>query len=227
LRYFDSDLGFGKTKSLAVNNPDSTPPADIITRGTETAREPHAFAETHRQYRSPVGGFVRHLVGEFYNEALSKQHLDTSMVLIPGHADSTQVIQSNGDSIGTAKATGVSVSDDGQAEMQTTVHMGNSNTITFGTEYLLNRVHFGATVDRNTGAPLLGSTDRVRMISNTGVYAQDELHIGNASTLVPGLRFDYHSTFGPVLSPKFGATLSPVDWLHARFSVGTASVHRL
>jgi outer membrane receptor protein involved in Fe transport len=218
----DSDLGFGRTKSLALNNPANPAPADIITKGQKLLASPMLSLKLADNIDVRIGGFVRHLVGEFYNESLSKQHLDTSMVLIPGHADSTRVVQSNSDSIRYSESYWRSVSDDGQAEIQATMRLWKVNTFIFGAEYLLNRVHFGETVDRATGVPLLGSQGRIEMISNTGIYAQDEVHLGDISTIVPGLRFDYHSAFGPVLSPKIGGTFSPIDWLHLRMSIGQA-----
>jgi outer membrane receptor for ferrienterochelin and colicins len=57
-------------------------------------------------------------------------------------------------------------------------------------------------------------------VDTTSVYAQDELTLFNDLTLVPGIRYDYHSTFGDSVNPKLSAMYRVIEGTNLRGSVG-------
>jgi outer membrane cobalamin receptor len=62
LRYFNSDLGFGKTKNIL---PDSM---NIVTKGDKILIGPQAKIIFSDRFTLHAGGFYRHVTGEFWNE---------------------------------------------------------------------------------------------------------------------------------------------------------------
>jgi outer membrane receptor for ferrienterochelin and colicins len=219
-RYFYSDLGFGKTKSDTINSTNKTP-SDIITKGRKIVVGPMLQTKVNDMVDLRVGGFVRRLYGDFYNEAPSYEvHVpDTQWIIRP----TSYVLKDSivADSTRFAASYWGSISDDGQIEAMATVRLP-WNTISVGGDYLYNKVAFGATVDRQTGVPLLGSVGRTERIANTGLYVQDEMTPVKGLMILPGLRFDAHSRFGSVLSPKLGVSYAPTKLLQTRLSAGSA-----
>ncbi len=62
VRYFNSDLGFGKTKNIL---PDSM---DIITKGEKVLIGPQVKITFSDRFTLHASGFYRHVTGEFWNE---------------------------------------------------------------------------------------------------------------------------------------------------------------
>lgn len=219
-RYFQSDQGFGMTKSDTLHNPTDSIPNDIDMFGRKIMVGPSISLDISEQMKLRFSGYVRRLVGEFYNEALSNvaTRTDTDMVLGVPVARTTYVR----DSTRFEESYWKSISDDGQLGIQTNYRLGQHHSVVAGAEYLTNRINFGHTVSRETGEPLLGSTRRKETIHNGAVYLQDEIRLFDRLNLVPGIRSDYHSLFGGVVSPKLGASLQITDWLGARTSGGRA-----
>jgi len=115
-----------------------------------------------------------------------------------------------------------SYTNDGQVEAHATLRLGQHNTLTAGADFLGNAVEFGATRDRVTGEPIAGFDSGSASIADGGVYVQDELRLWDRLNVVPGIRLDYHSEIGLVLSPKLACSYRATDWLTARLSGGRA-----
>ena len=96
----------------------------------------------------------------------------------------------------------------------------DSNDITAGFDYLQNNAIFGATTDRLTNDTITGSGKG--SIQNTGVYVQDEIRGPWGFKAVPGIRYDYHSLFKGVISPKFGVLWNWYKPLQSHGSVSRA-----
>jgi outer membrane receptor for ferrienterochelin and colicin len=220
VRYFQSDQGFGMTKSDTLHNPTDSIPNDIDMFGRKIMAGPSISLNLSEQLNLQFSGYVRRLVGEFYNEALSNVATRTDTEMVSG----VPVVQTTHirDSTRYEESYWKSVSHDGQVEAQTRLNLGEHNSVVAGVEYLANRIRFGHTVSRETGEPLWGSTRRNETIHNGAIYAQDELRVLDRLNLLPGIRADYHSLFGVVVSPKLGASLRITEWLTTRASGGRA-----
>jgi outer membrane receptor protein involved in Fe transport len=199
-RYFDSDLGFGMTRFLV---PDSQ---DIITTGRKFLVGPSMDIRLTDRLDLTVGGYYRHLDGEFWNEKASdSMYITASETLLANERSYWK-----------------STSNDWQVESRLLARVGSHQTLTAGIDYLRNAINFGAYVNPITGDTFPNSHGRKDYITNFGVFVQDEIVLFNRLNIVPGVRLDYHSTFGAAVSPKLGVSWKAIDMLRLRGSVGRA-----
>jgi outer membrane receptor for ferrienterochelin and colicins len=98
-----------------------------------------------------------------------------------------------------------------QGELQYTWYTSDSNTLTLGGE--LQRQTIDYTIENPTGSVI--QVDE--QVDTASLYVQDELTLGDALTLVGGLRFDDHSVFDSEINPKLSLmyTLSESTTLRA------------
>jgi outer membrane receptor for ferrienterochelin and colicin len=198
VRYFESELGVGKTKQLA---PDQQ---DIITGGQKYLIAPVFEWKLTDKISLELGSYYRQVKGSFYSEAISQRiKIDTI----------------NYSTVWTASVWDA-VSNDWQFQAKSSMHLTRSHVITLGFENLWNKINFGATEDRHTRIPLMGSTPEKADIINSGIYFQDEFTPWSRLLLVPGVRFDHHSVFGWAVSPKVGAFFEVAVPLSLRASFG-------
>jgi outer membrane cobalamin receptor len=189
LRYFRSDLGFGKTKYIL---PDST---DITTKGEKILVGPRLSMAITKDFNLRIGGFFRHVTGEFWNEA------DTGL---GNYGQSYWNSQTN----------------DWQAESQATLSMGRHNTLTVGADILRNSADFGAFINPKTNNPLPWAFSTSKAIFNGAGYIQDEMNFFDRLNIVPVMRLDYHSAFGSAFSPKLGISYKLNDMIRLHSSAG-------
>lgn len=196
-RYFDSELGFGKTKKL-------TPNEDIITAGRKWIISPILKMSLSPTLYMRSGCYYRGMTGEFWNEEPIKDSLvhDTPAYM---------------------RSYWKSLMTDWQIEHQAIVTLGKANILTTGFDLLSNNINFGAKEHPQTGEMVPGSYSTDETIINFGLYLQDELSlVGKRLIIVPGLRLDYHSDFGSALSPKLGVSWRITDKVRTRLSAGGA-----
>ncbi|MFW5775259.1 MAG: TonB-dependent receptor plug domain-containing protein [Chitinivibrionales bacterium] len=192
-RFFDSELGFGKT-----GNTDD----DVVTLGQKILVGPEAlFSVGESDVR--IAGFYRRVTGVFDNEEETEITTDgggTQPVYVPNRWES--------------------VSDAGQGEASINIPLGDWQTFTVGLDALYNKIAFGATLNTDTDDTLKpGVTES---IYNVAAYIQDEITLAERFSFLPGVRFDYHSEFGGVFSPKFGMHVRLTDELGLRATAGKA-----
>jgi hypothetical protein len=123
-RYFDSELGFGRTKKVV---PDSV---DIVTAGSKMLVGPELSYRPAEWLHLRLGGFYRSLTGEFWNEDIDMG----TMLHVPSFWRSA--------------------SHDWQLASRGTARLGEHHTVTAGLEFLSNRIRFGATVNPAEGDTL-------------------------------------------------------------------------
>lgn len=194
-RFFDSELGFGLTRSTPE-------PHDVITQGQKLLIGPEVkFSMGESDIR--IAGFLRRVTGQFSNE------------------EEAELVSDRGDIYSdNVPSKWESVSDGGQFEGSITSPVGEMQNLTAGFDLLYNRISFGATLNRlNDDTIKSGVTES---IYNVAAYVQDELDIGGRVSLLPGLRLDHHSVFGSVASPKFGIHVIVTDELGMRATAGKA-----
>jgi outer membrane cobalamin receptor len=191
-RYFNSDLGYGKTAH-------TNPLVDRNTEGNKFLVGPELKMNVSDGIDVKLGGFFRTLNGKFYNEGYTA---DTPHVAVPSVWGAT--------------------SNDGQANGQVTLRLIEHNSITAGFEILDNAIDFGANVNSITGETLLGAYGVKKSIYNLGFYLQDEVKYFDRLVVVGGMRIDDHSIFGSAYCPKIGASFKLTDYLRLRSSVGRA-----
>lgn len=169
---------------------------DVDIKGRKVLAGPYLDWQPTDNFDLHIGGYARRLTGEFYNTSYHPETGET----VPSYWKS--------------------VVDDGTAEAQTTVRVGDANTVTAGIDYLENQVAFGATRHRVTEEIIYPGGDE--RIGNFGVYVQDELRLWDRFVAIPGVRLDYHSLVGTVLSPKIACSYRFAEQLRGRFSFGRA-----
>jgi outer membrane receptor for ferrienterochelin and colicins len=111
---------------------------------------------------------------------------------------------------------------DWRIECLLTADLGPSHTLVAGTDFLQNQADYDPIVDAGTKAALPGSTGEDEEISNLGIFLQDEIRLGEKVRLVPGVRFDSHSEFDTVASPKIACSYTAVGGTVVRASIGSA-----
>jgi outer membrane cobalamin receptor len=190
-RYFGSDLGFGVSEL-------GHPPAAISTQGQKFLVGPVLKVNITPTFDLTVGGYFRNLKGKFYNLGVT--------------ADSAH------DSV---ESVWTSSSDDWQVDAQSTLKIGQSNTVTAGFDFLDNTIDFGPRVVAATGALLFGANGKASAMQNGGLYVQDEFRFWRLITIA-GLRVDYNSVFGPVPCPRLGAIYKQNNMLRLKVSAGRA-----
>lgn len=203
VRYYGSDLGFGKTKRDTLTPGDSAP-GNVDVLGSKFLVGPEATWTPSSAFQVKLWGFYRYVRGEFHGEDID--YYDTaSSPAVPRYVESYWT----------------SRPIDGQVQAQATVRAGSHNTVTAGIELLRNKITFGATRDRASNEPLLTSHDTSVAILNGGISVQDELRLWERRLfVVPGLRLDYHSQFGAALSPRLASSLKLFPATTIRLSVG-------
>lgn len=193
LRYFESELGFGLTRKTPT-------PEAIITKGNKFLAGPFLEWKPSPALNLTGGVFYRRTKGEFWNEA---------------------ILEKSGPAGGVWTASmWEAVSDDIQGQAQASFWLGYHHLLSVGGDGLFNQIHFGATEDRNTGAPVEGSRPVDKDLYNGGVFVQDEMSYWDRLLVVPGVRFDYSSGFKWAVSPKIGAQVRVAEPLRLRASFG-------
>lgn len=86
-----------------------------------------------------------------------------------------------------------------QAEGQYTLHLGKAQTIILGSEFQRQDIDYR--IDSTAGS-LNTRTNVVEDVDTWSLYAQDELTFFQDLVVVPGARYDHHSTFGDSFNPK-------------------------
>jgi outer membrane receptor for ferrienterochelin and colicins len=104
-----------------------------------------------------------------------------------------------------------------QIEAQYTWYLSKNQAITTGAEFQRQGIDY---IINNTSGGLRTKTTVKEDVDTTSVYAQDELTLFNDLTLVPGIRYDYHSTFGDSVNPKLSAMYRVIEGTNLRGSVG-------
>ncbi|MBN1982239.1 MAG: TonB-dependent receptor [Chitinivibrionales bacterium] len=190
-RYYANELGFGKTSNLAVSR-------DIITKGQKIIIGPEVKLFPNDMTTIVIGGFIRRLIGEFYNEGKISSDL-----FIPTYWKSTTI--------------------DWQMQTTLTFDLKPDHTIIAGADFLSNGAQFGAMVNDSSHVPLPNSLAKDVTIMNGGAFIQDEMFFFDRHFIfIPGIRGDYHSTFGGVISPKLGMVYNVLKQLRLRSSFGYA-----
>ena len=103
-----------------------------------------------------------------------------------------------------------------QAELQYTWDINEANTLVIGGETQLQGIDY--TIENSDGSVVTVSED-VRISS---LYIQDEAVLFDKFTLVGGVRYDNHSTFGSEVNPKLSLMYQPQDTTTIRASFGTS-----
>jgi outer membrane cobalamin receptor len=192
-RYFQSRLGFGRTRDRSGN-------VEEETAGRKILFAPFLNMSLTPNIDIKVGGYGRQVKGEFLSDAIDV--VDTVEVWVPSLWEA--------------------VSNDFQVQAQASARLGNHQIITAGFETMWNNIDFGATLDRYTREPVAGSESVQESINNTGMFVQDEISFFRRWLVIPGIRFDKHSLFGWAVSPKVGSSfkLHESVGLHSSFGRG-------
>jgi outer membrane cobalamin receptor len=204
-RFFDSELGFGKTRRDTLNPLDSVSD-DVTTYGRKYLVGPEFNWQPSPVLSIRAAGFYRSVQGTFESEDYA--YTDTAR---DGSDRTVDVYQ---------ESVWSSITQDWQGEIQATVKIGSSHIVTVGGDVLRNAIDFGATRQRWTGEVFPGRQGLSTGIYNGGVYVQDEVRLGDRLMAVPGVRADYQSEFGWAVSPKLAAALKFCKELTLRMSGG-------
>jgi outer membrane receptor for ferrienterochelin and colicin len=86
-------------------------------------------------------------------------------------------------------------------EVNATHALWSRQFLTFGAEYRDNFRQNQLNVDPEPRIVYVDARARSR---NAGLFAQDDIKVGDGVTLSTGLRYDHHDAFGSVLSPRLG-----------------------
>ena len=204
-RYFDSNLGFGIAEY-------GHPPAPITTQGQTYLIGPSLKINLTPAIDLKVGGYFRHLTGKFYNWGVDTVLEIDTVRNINGILDTLEH-----DTVGTVWT---SSSNDWQVDAQTTMKLGDENTLTAGFDLLDNAIDFGPRVNMKTGGLLLNSFGANKAMLNGGLYVQDEQRLWERLIAIAGLRVDYNSIFGFVPCPRLGFVYKQNNMLRLKLSAG-------
>lgn len=103
-----------------------------------------------------------------------------------------------------------------QGEARYSWYLGDWNVLTLGGELQRQAIDYDI---ENPDGSLIGVR---KDVDTSSLYAQDELTLFDSLTLVGGMRYDDHSTFGSELNPKFSMMYRPSPDTVFRASVGKA-----
>ena len=104
-----------------------------------------------------------------------------------------------------------------QIEVQHTFRAGSHQVITTGAELQRQRIDYIINnFDRNTRTTVREDVD------NWSIYAQNEITLLDRLVIVPGMRYDHHSTFGGSFNPKLSLMYRLMENTNLRGSVGRA-----
>ena len=106
-----------------------------------------------------------------------------------------------------------------QAEAQYTLRLGKTQAITVGSEVQRQGIDYGMV---NKSAGLTTRTNVVEDVDTWSIFLQDELTFFDALTVVPGIRFDDHSTYGDSFNPKLAVMYRLLQSTTLRGAVGKA-----
>jgi outer membrane receptor for ferrienterochelin and colicins len=106
-----------------------------------------------------------------------------------------------------------------QAEGQYTLYLGKIQAITVGTEFQRQGIDYRMT---NKSAGLTTRTNVVEDVDTWSLFLQDELTFFDVLTVVPGIRYDDHSTYGDSFNPKFAVMYRLLPSTTLRGAVGKA-----
>lgn len=104
-----------------------------------------------------------------------------------------------------------------QAEAQYTLRLGNSQAITVGAEVQRQGIDY---LTNNKSANLQTMTTVKEDVDTVSLFAQDEWTLFDVLTMVPGIRYDNHSTFGDTVNPKLGMMYRLFESTTLRGAVG-------
>jgi outer membrane cobalamin receptor len=193
-RYFNSDLGFGKTRNVM---PESL---DVLIPGNKVLVGPQFKWSVSNNVQVQARAFYRRVIGEFFGEGkVFPDGREDTLIGVPTWWKST--------------------TNDVQFESHAVISLDEGNAITAGVECLDNNAQFGATINRINGAIMPNSFSTTKGIINCAGFLQDELRL-RKFTVIPAIRLDYHSEFGNALSPKLGMHYTINDRLALRASTG-------
>ncbi len=106
-----------------------------------------------------------------------------------------------------------------QAEAQYTLKFGKIQAITIGTEFQRQGIDYRM---NNKNANLNTTTNVNEDVDTWSLFAQDEVILLDVLTIIPGVRYDEHSTFGDSFNPKLGMMYKLFASTIFRGSVGRA-----
>jgi iron complex outermembrane receptor protein len=101
-------------------------------------------------------------------------------------------------------------------EFQLNTKIGEKNRLLVGSDYRYNRKQ-----DQNNFDDWV-YLDDFRSSQTWGVYAQDELAIGEKTLVVAGLRHDHYESFGGTTNPRFAFIYNPSERTSLKLLYGTA-----
>jgi outer membrane receptor for ferrienterochelin and colicins len=189
-RFFQSELGIGKTKNIL---PDSQ---DIVTKGQKFLIGPQFKFSLSDNVVLRGGFFYRNVTGEFQNEGIDSAKKAVQTVW----NSSTNDGQIESQSIITL----------GESNVVTTGFELLSNNVEFGAT---KNPATGEIM------PLSYSTDK-GIINGAVFAQEELKLFDKRLNIVPVVRIDYHSVFGSALSPKLGINFKLLDNLRFRASIG-------
>jgi outer membrane cobalamin receptor len=215
-RYFNSDLGFGKTEydstEVKMNRRKYLEwPVDIIMKGQKYLVGPVIKVTITPSWDITAGGYFRNITSSYNNWGILRT--DTLRDSVTG-ADSLRDEFTN--------ALWKSSSNDWQANVLSTLKLGQYNTLSIGADLLNNAMAFGPRRDAVTGVLLKGADSSQTAMLNAGMYVQDELKLWQRLIAVAGIRIDYNSFFGLVPSPRAGVVYKQNNALRFKLSAGRA-----
>jgi len=170
---------------------------DITTAGTKWVISPGFKYYASDNLTIKGGAYYRGMTGEFWNE----EALPTG---------------------GYVPSYWKSVMNDWQIDAQAVWGFHRNHLLAGGVDFLNNGINFQAKEIPESGEVIPGSTGNEADIQNVGVYVQDEITIVEKLSAIPGVRFDYHSDFKGVISPKMGLFYRLNDAIRLRGSAGRA-----
>jgi|YNPNPStandDraft_1061719.scaffolds.fasta_scaffold38257_1 outer membrane cobalamin receptor len=194
-RFFDSELGYGRTKFLGQ-------PRNIIADNTTFLVGPTFELSGGKEYQIQGGGYFRYRRDGLLNETFSHWN---PFPPYPVFAYTR------------SRATFYDWQAQGSVSLE-----AYGQTLTAGFEYIGNRGDFDPLLDQRLGIPIPGAVGITERIDNVGLYGQSEIRLAPGFTIVPGLRGDYHSEFGWALSPRLGLSWRAFPDTHFHASAGRA-----
>lgn len=94
---------------------------------------------------------------------------------------------------------------------------GDNHALSTGLSFNYDNYHQHYRLTHDTSAPTTASKE-IEAVS--GAYAQYTFNIGSQLLLMGGLRYDYSSVYGSMVTPRFHARWNPGEWLTLHCSAG-------
>jgi iron complex outermembrane receptor protein len=215
-RYFNSDLGFGKTEydsgEVKMNRRKYLEwPVDILMKGQKYLVGPVIKVNITPSWDLTAGGYFRNITSSYNNWGILRT--DTLRDSVTG-ADSLCDEFTN--------ALWKSSSNDWQANVLSTFRLGQNNIISIGADLLNNAIIFGPRHDAVSDVLLQGADSSQIAMLNAGMYVQDEMKFWQRLIAIAGIRIDYNSFFGLIPSPRAGVVYKQNNALRFKLSAGRA-----